>query len=93
MGNNRKHTRGHGMKKPNLREQFEKETGEEPSYQPYMGRGGETFTTNYVKWLETINSEMTDALIMTEKFMKVHGWINTLEYKQIEQALKKAGAL
>ena len=92
------------MKKPNLREQFESKLPK---------RAVESLKTNkeeyyrlYSKWLETINSEMIDALVEAKE--AIESWIESTdcgcdEYhicglpkrqqqlEQIEQALKKAG--
>ena len=82
------------MKKPNLREQFELETGHTAEEWSFNRK---ELTPEYAEWIETINSEMIDALV------EAHGLIRQVEERfehslatdamiaQIEKALKKAG--
>ena len=89
------------MKKSNLREQFKKETGLDlkDSLYLYGAHDDECFSDEYVEWLETINSEMINALVETRSQLTIAmsheepiptkvlvDWCT-----QVEQALKKAG--
>ena len=80
------------MKKPNLREQFEEETGFDlkDSLHLYGGHDDECYSDKYVEWLETINSEMIDALVEFKRRYSNEVY-NQDFHKQVEQALKKAG--
>ena len=80
------------MKNPNLREQFESKLPK---------RAVESLKTNkeeyyrlYSKWLETINSEMIDALVFT--LNELPEFVLNSEkdvVTKIKQALKKAGCV
>ena len=81
------------MKKPNLREQFEKEN---PIPAKLTNMPNERlYSPSYVEWLETINSEMIDALVGAFdelEALKDNGWPVEVDIiDECKQALKKAG--
>lgn len=75
------------MKKPNLRDQFEKETGTNATN---IGYGEVGYNKEYVQWLEIINSEVIDALVQAYEYMDIgDGFVR----EDIKQALIKAGCI
>ena len=76
------------MKKPNLREQFEKET----NFSAIIGdmRGQNLYHTRYTEYLETINSEMIDALVESTKLLEHLKSVETESelINQIEQQIE-----